>query len=57
MQVWLRGGKAKPLLVGSKDLDSVRDNAKARGILQKLADTTNLRYRGRPPDPSASAGR
>jgi hypothetical protein len=42
LQVWLRGGKAKPLLVGSKDLDSVRDNAKARGILQKLADTTKL---------------
>ena len=42
LQVWLRGGKAKALLVGSKDLDSVRDNAKARGILEKLADTTKL---------------
>ena len=42
LQVWLRGGKVKPMLVGSKDLDSVRDNAKARDILQKLADTTKL---------------
>ena len=42
LQVWLRGGSAKPILVGSKDLDSLRDNAKARGILEKLADSTKL---------------
>lgn len=42
LQIWLKAGSAKPILVGSKDLDGLRDNGKVRDILNKLADTTKL---------------
>lgn len=36
---------SKPIRLGAKDLDSLRDNDKQREILEKLADTTKLTTR------------
>ncbi len=40
MEVRIAG--AKPIRLGAKDLDSLRDNAKQQELMNKLADTTKL---------------